>query len=94
MKVVLTTMIVIVFFTIAALFGAVNNAMVDVNYLVGHGSFNISIALGIAFVSGFTICWVIFYSMYLQLKLKLALTNKKLAAAQHNDTNIIVSEKV
>ena len=94
MKVVLTTMIVIVFFTIAAQFGAVNNTMVDVNYLVGQGSFNISIALGIAFVSGFTICWVIFYSMYLQLKLKLALANKKLAAAQHDGTNIIVSEKV
>ncbi|WP_435276942.1 LapA family protein [Psychrobium sp. nBUS_13] len=93
MKVVLTTMIVIVFFTIAVLFGAVNNAMVDVNYLVGQGSFNISVALGITFVSGFTICWIIFYSMYLQLKLKLALTHKKLAAAQSDDTSIIVSEK-
>lgn len=85
MKVILTTMFVIVFFAIAALFSAVNTATVDLNYLVGQGNFNVSTLLGLAFVSGFVICWVIFYSMYLQLKLKLAMTNKKLHKAQSSD---------
>lgn len=97
MKVILTTMFVIVFFAIAALFSAVNTTTVDLNYLVGQGNFNVSTLLGLAFVSGFLICWVIFYSMYLHLKLKLAMTNKKLhktqsVEAQQSSNAIAVNE--
>lgn len=92
MKVVLTTMIVLIFFTVAMLFSASNQATVELNYLIGTGIFNVSYLLGIAFVSGFVICWIIFYSMYLQLKLRLNLVRKKLEKTQ---TSIVtVSEKV
>jgi len=94
MKVVLTTMIVIVFFTVAMLFGMSNEAMVDLNYLVGHGNFNISYLIGLSFLSGFVICWALFYSMYLQLKLKLSLLNKKLKKLEGDESSPDLKEKV
>lgn len=91
MKVVLTTMIVVVCFCIAALFSASNNTMVELNYLIGNGSFNISYLIGLGFVTGFVICWIIFYSMYLQLKLKLSLQRKKIIKLEN--TPMCVSQK-
>jgi uncharacterized membrane protein YciS (DUF1049 family) len=93
MKVVLTTMIVIVFFTLAMLFSASNEAMVELNYLVGNGTYNVSYLIGLSFVSGFFICWIVFYSMYLQLKLKMSLLRKKMNKLEAHNTNLIPSDK-
>jgi len=93
MKVVLTTMIVIVFFAVAMLFSASNEAMVDLNYLVGNGNFNVSFLIGLAFLSGFLICWLIFYSMYLTLKFKMSALTKKMAKLQLSDSSISLKEK-
>jgi len=93
MKVVLTTMIVIVCFAIAMLFSASNEAMVDLNYLVGNGNFNVSFLIGLSFLSGFLICWVIFYSMYLTLKFKMSVLNKKITKLELNHTSIALQEK-
>lgn len=94
MKVVLTTMIVIVFFTVAMLFGMSNEAMVDLNYLVGSGNFNISYLIGLSFLCGFIICWALFYSMYLQLKLKVSLLNKKLNKLALDEPSPALKDKV
>lgn len=94
MKVVLTTMIVIVFFTVAMLFGMSNEAMVDLNYLIGRGNFNISYLIGLSFLSGFVICWALFYSMYLQLKLKMAVLRKKLKKLELDEPSLVLKDKV
>lgn len=93
MKVVLITMIVIVFFTIAMLFNVSNEAMVDLNYLIGNGNFNISYLMGLSFLTGFIICWILVYTMYLKLKLKMTFLRKKIIKLESNNSSIILKDK-
>ncbi|MDP2560334.1 LapA family protein [Psychrobium sp. 1_MG-2023] len=78
MKSVIATIVVILFFVMAMIFSASNKEMVTINYLIAQGSFNVSHVIGLAFISGFVICWFIFYSLYIGLKIKLNIANKKI----------------
>jgi len=93
MKVVLITMIVIVFFTIAMLFSVSNEAMVDLNYLIGHGNFNVSHLIGLSFLSGFIICWILAYTIHLKLKVKLSFLRKKLNKLELKDSSVALKDK-
>lgn len=78
MKSIFITMVVVIFFVTAMIFSANNTRMVTINYFIAQGDFNISHVIGVAFLFGFLICWVIFVSFYLTMKFKLRLVNKKL----------------
>ena len=82
MKTVIATLVVVIFFAAAMIFSASNIEVVSINYLIAQGTFKISTVIGVAFLSGFLLCWCIFYSLYLALKFKLKSTTKKLMQAQ------------
>ncbi len=79
MKSVFITMLVVICFVAAMIFSANNTALVNINYFVAQGDFNISHVIGFAFLLGFIICWLIFLSFYITLKFQLRSANKKLA---------------
>ncbi len=93
MKVVLITMVVIVFFTISMLFSVSNEAMVDLNYLIGTGNFKISYLIGLSFLSGFIICWILVYTMHLKLKLKMSFLRKKINKLELNNSSVALKDK-
>lgn len=78
MKSVFITMLVVICFIAAMIFSANNAAMVNINYFIAQGDFNISHVIGFAFLLGFVICWLIFLSFYVTLKFQLRSANKKL----------------
>jgi putative membrane protein len=82
MKTIFATLIVVIFFAAAMIFSASNTALVPINYLIAQGEFNVSAVIGVAFLSGFVLCWCIFYSLYIGLKFKLKSTSKKLIQAK------------
>lgn len=84
MKSVFITMLVIICFITAMVFSANNTAMVNINYFVAQGNFNVSHVIGVAFILGFVICWLIFLSFYVTLKFKLRLATKKLDKLNQN----------
>jgi len=71
-------MLVVICFIGAMIFSANNTDMVNINYFVAQGDFNISHVIGFAFILGFIICWLIFLSLYVGVKLKLRFANKKI----------------
>jgi len=82
MKTIFATLIVVIFFAAAMIFSTSNTGTVPINYLIAQGSFNVSTVIGVAFLSGFLLCWCIFYSLYLGVKFKLKSTTKKLTKAE------------
>jgi len=94
MKSVFITMLVITCFIAAMVFSANNTAMVNINYFIAQGNFNVSHVIGGAFLLGFAICWCIFLSFYVTLKFKLRAANKKLAKIDRttSDTGVLVQE--
>jgi len=71
-------MLVVICFIGAMIFSANNTAIVNINYFVAQGNFNISHVIGFAFILGFIICWLIFLSLYVGVKLKLRFAHKKI----------------
>ena len=79
MKSFIATLVVVICFITAMVFSVKNTAIVNINYFIAQSDFNISHVIGLAFLTGFVICWRIFYSMYIALKLKLRFANRTIA---------------
>ena len=93
MKSFFATLIVFICFFIAVIFSANNNAQVNINYFIAQSEFNISHVIGLSFLTGFVICWSIFYSLYLGLKFKLKLANRKVDKLNKQHTLIESTKK-
>ncbi|ROO74144.1 LapA family protein [Vibrio crassostreae] len=59
---------VIALFLIALALGSQNQTTVNFNYLLAQGDFHLSSLLGVVFVSGFALAWLVF-GMRSQLKI-------------------------
>ncbi|WP_375753405.1 LapA family protein [Vibrio sp. HN007] len=70
--------LVIALFLVALALGAQNQEVVTFNYLLAKGDFHLSTLLGIVFVSGFALAWVIFGSMQLKSQLTIKKLNRQL----------------
>ncbi|KII79720.1 lipopolysaccharide assembly protein LapA domain-containing protein [Vibrio renipiscarius] len=70
--------IVLVLFLVALALGAQNQAVVDFNYLLAQGEFHLSTLLGVVFVSGFVVAWIIFGSLHLKSQLQIRKLNKQI----------------
>ncbi|WP_047043776.1 LapA family protein [Vibrio mexicanus] len=70
--------VVLALFLIALALGSQNQAVVTFNYLLAQGDFHLSTLLGVVFVSGFVLAWVIFGSLYLKSQHQVRKLNKKL----------------
>ncbi|MBW3694612.1 DUF1049 domain-containing protein [Vibrio sp. T187] len=69
---------VIALFLIALALGSQNQAVVTFNYLLAQGDFHLSTLLGVVFVSGFSLAWLVFGSLHLKSQLQVRRLKKKL----------------
>lgn len=77
--------IVLALFLVALALGSQNQEVVNFNYLLAQGEFHLSTLLGVVFVVGFVIAWIIFGSLHLRSQLevrKLKRQVKKLSPAE------------
>ncbi|WP_140306429.1 lipopolysaccharide assembly protein LapA domain-containing protein, partial [Vibrio parahaemolyticus] len=58
--------------------GSQNQELVTFNYLLAKGEFHLSTLLGVVFVVGFAVAWVIFASIQLKTQLQVRRLKKKL----------------
>ncbi|WP_321283107.1 lipopolysaccharide assembly protein LapA domain-containing protein [uncultured Vibrio sp.] len=65
-------------FLIALALGSQNQEVVAFNYLLAKGEFHLSTLLGVVFVVGFALAWVIFASIQLKTQLQVRRLKKKL----------------
>ncbi len=75
---IIKTILVIALFLIALALGAQNQEIVSFNYLLAKGEFHLSTLLGVVFVAGFTLAWLIVGSIQLKSKLTIRRLNRKL----------------
>lgn len=92
MKTIVMILLVVIFFVAAMVFSASNTGTVTINYLIAQSDFNISAVIGFSFISGFLICWCIFYSLYIGLKMKLRAMTKKLAKSDKDNEQLKVKQ--
>ncbi|WP_079753449.1 lipopolysaccharide assembly protein LapA domain-containing protein, partial [Vibrio parahaemolyticus] len=69
---------VLVLFLVALALGSQNQELVTFNYLLAKGEFHLSTLLGVVFVVGFAVAWVIFASIQLKTQLQVRRLKKKL----------------
>ena len=62
---------VIALFLIALALGSQNQITVNFNYLLAQGDFHLSSLLGVVFVSGFGLAWLVFGNMHMRSQLKI-----------------------
>ena len=69
---------VIALFLIALVLGSQNQTAVNFNYLLAQGDFHLSSLLGVVFVSGFGLAWLVFGNMHMRSQLKIHRLKKQL----------------
>jgi putative membrane protein len=69
---------VIALFLIALALGSQNQTNVNFNYLLAQGDFHLSSLLGVVFISGFGLAWLVFGNMHMQSQLKIHRLKKQL----------------
>lgn len=69
---------VIALFLIALALGSQNQTIVNFNYLLAQGDFHLSRLLGIVFISGFALAWLVFGNMHMRSQLKIHRLKKQL----------------
>ncbi|MGF1753261.1 lipopolysaccharide assembly protein LapA domain-containing protein [Vibrio makurazakiensis] len=69
---------VIALFLIALALGSQNQAVVNFNYLMAQGDFHLSTLLGVVFVSGFSLAWLVFGSLHFKSQLQVRRLKKQL----------------
>ncbi|KZX69666.1 hypothetical protein A3712_10310 [Vibrio sp. HI00D65] len=69
---------VIALFLIALALGSQNQTIVTFNYLLAQGDFHLSRLLGIVFISGFALAWLVFGNMHMRSQLKIHRLKKQL----------------
>ncbi|KAB0464170.1 hypothetical protein BCT63_05850 [Vibrio kanaloae] len=69
---------VIALFLIALALGSQNQTTVNFNYLLAQGDFHLSSLLGVVFVSGFGLAWLVFGNIHMRSQLKIHRLKKQL----------------
>ncbi|MFM2590500.1 LapA family protein [Vibrio sp. TBV020] len=70
--------LVLALFLIALALGSQNQAVVTFNYLIAQGDFHLSTLLGVVFVVGFALAWLVFGGLHLKSQLQVRKLKKKL----------------
>jgi putative membrane protein len=90
---IIKTVLIIALFLVALALGAQNQEVVAFNYLIAKGEFHLSTLLGVVFVSGFILAWLIFGSMHLKSKLVIRRLNKDLNKFKKQSGETLPAEK-
>jgi putative membrane protein len=94
---VIKIILILLLFFIALALGAQNQEIVSFNYLVAKGEFHLSWLLGIVFVSGFVLSWLVFGSLHLRAKMKVRRLTKQIekqSAQQSADKKRLAKENL
>ncbi|MFB9216794.1 LapA family protein [Vibrio sinaloensis] len=70
--------IVLALFLVALALGSQNQAVVSFNYLLAQGEFHLSTLLGVVFVTGFVLSWLIFGGLHLKSQLQVRKLKKQI----------------
>ncbi|EGU45532.1 putative membrane protein [Vibrio ichthyoenteri ATCC 700023] len=81
--------IVLALFLIALALGAQNQAVVNFNYLLAQGEFHLSTLLGVVFVTGFTVAWLLFGILHLKAQRQIRKLNKQLKKLTPTSTEVV-----
>lgn len=98
MRVFVTSAVLMCFFLIAFAFGAKNQTIVSIDYLVAEASLEVSLALSLAFFLGFLGAWIFTFFYSLKLKLKITQLESALNKAKtpqqsiENKANLLTEE--
>ncbi|WCE30668.1 LapA family protein [Vibrio sp. SCSIO 43137] len=79
---IIKTILIIALFLVALALGAQNQEIVSFNYLLAKGEFHLSTLLGVVFVSGFALAWLIVGSIQLKSRLTIRRLNRQLKKAE------------
>lgn len=90
---IIKTILIIALFLVALALGAQNQEVVAFNYLLAKGEFHLSTLLGVVFVSGFVLAWLIFGSMHLKSKLVIRRLNRDLNKLKKQGSETLPTEK-
>ncbi|CAM2899822.1 lipopolysaccharide assembly protein LapA domain-containing protein [Vibrio neptunius] len=69
--------IVLALFLIALALGSQNQEVVKFNYLLAQSEFHLSTLVGVVFVAGFVLAWIIFGSLHLRSQQQLRKLRKQ-----------------
>ena len=89
---IIKTILIIALFLVALALGAQNQEIVSFNYLLAKGEFHLSTLLGVVFVSGFVLAWLIFGSMHLKSKLVIRRLNRDLDKLKKKSSETLPTE--
>ncbi|ANS84965.1 lipopolysaccharide assembly protein LapA domain-containing protein [Vibrio scophthalmi] len=81
--------IVLALFLVALALGSQNQAVVNFNYLLAQGDFHLSTLLGVVFVTGFAVAWIIFGTLHLKSQLQIRKLNKQLKKLTPASTEVV-----
>ncbi|UTV28675.1 LapA family protein [Photobacterium atrarenae] len=79
---IISILVLVVCFLITLALGAQNQQLVNFDYLIAQGEFQMSTLLGIAFGAGFAIGWLICGMLYLKARFSRNRLSKKVAKQQ------------
>jgi len=79
---IIKTILIIALFLVALALGAQNQEIVSFNYLLAKGEFHLSTLLGVVFVSGFALAWLIVGSIQLKSRMTIRRLNRQLKKAE------------
>lgn len=79
---IISILVLVVCFLITLALGAQNQQLVNFDYLIAQGEFQMSTLLGIAFGAGFAIGWLICGMLYLKVRFSRNRLSKKVAKQQ------------
>lgn len=72
-------------FVFALALGSENQELVQFNYLIAQGEFQLSVLLGIVFAIGFFIAWLFFATWYFKAQLEISRQRRQLKKLGHVD---------
>ncbi|WED22707.1 lipopolysaccharide assembly protein LapA domain-containing protein [Vibrio sp. JC009] len=75
---IIKAILVIALFLVALALGAQNQEVVSFNYLLAKGEFHLSTLLGVVFVAGFVLAWLIFGTIQVKSQLKIKRLTRQL----------------
>lgn len=79
---IISILVLVVCFLITLALGAQNQQLVNFDYLIAQGEFQMSTLLGIAFGAGFALGWLICGMLYLKVRFSRNRLSKKVAKQQ------------
>lgn len=85
---IIKAILIIALFLVALALGAQNQEVVNFNYLLAKGDFHLSTLLGVVFVAGFALAWLIVGVIQFKSKMTIRRLNRQLKKSQSKAVSV------